>query len=82
MYAGDLVAGCWPRPIFERDLHSNLFSLFLTFFFLKILFGAPVWGPPVWGVPPQIKDAVPAPPQTAVPAPLPAPIWEAPVELL
>ena len=78
MYAGDLVAYTYirMRPIFEF-----VFIVF-DFFFLKILFGAPVWGPPVWGVPPQIKDAVPAPPQTAVPAPLPAPIWEAPVEML
>ena len=45
-----------------------------------------VWGAglgaPGMGSLPQIKDAVPAPPQTAVPAPLPAPIWEALVEML
>ena len=41
-------------------------------------YGVNVWGPPVWGDVPQIRDGVPAPPHRAVPAP----IWEAPVEML
>ena len=44
-------------------------------------YGVNVWGPPVWGDVPQIRDGVPAPPHRAVPAPLPAPIWETPVEM-
>ena len=45
-------------------------------------FGEPFRETPVWERPPQIEEAAPAPPQTAVPAPLPAPIWGVPVEML
>jgi hypothetical protein len=51
-------------------------------FYVSNSIGADVWGPPVWEQHPQIEDALPASPLTAVPVPLLAPIWGPPVEML